>query len=424
MGTKVDPGRYAWLRHSPLEVAGCVTVVAAPDEDRVKAAFGCGEEVPPPEDGERAFLEEDAAHIAVVPGGLVVSEDKGYQGSREEVLKPASKASETGKAGKAGKAASIFWNVNDVIRFTCSRRGKVLCTFELGDAALDLEEDGEFPEGLPVALRPLLQMAASEGADLVAIGAAMVEAFTGVGFGPDALTSGRTVLLTPPQAELETDSAEYSALSYSDDRLHQIIVTLEPATQRALAELVTEAAVAAAGVADEPEIMASIGQFGGADVGRPSRGLAPLTADWTRTLSALEDRDMRDEASDRLDSRYAAQKHWAGDAVRYAFHPDPLTAATRCVRAALLVFSCSRTERVAQFVEDASGRYDVYPEGPYGREPEFRAVFDRLLDAAQADWPAIRADLPNPLTAAERAEALRLDAEREERGDFATWQMG
>jgi len=87
------------------------------------------------------------------------------------------------------------------------------------------------------------------------------------------------------------------------------------------------------------------------------------------------------------------------------------------------VFSCCRSERVAQFVEDASGRYDVYPDGPEGREPEFRAVLDRLLDADPADWPVIRPDLPDPLTAAERAEALRLDAEREERGDFATWQM-
>jgi hypothetical protein len=122
MGVKVDPGSYAWLRDSHLEVAGCVTVVAAADEEGVKTAFGCGEEVWATRNGGTAFLDTEAAHLVVVDGALVVSENNGFQGSRGEVLRPASQASET------GKAASIFWNVNDAIYFACARRGKTLCT--------------------------------------------------------------------------------------------------------------------------------------------------------------------------------------------------------------------------------------------------------------------------------------------------------
>jgi hypothetical protein len=105
----------------------------------------------------------------------------------------------------------------------------------------------------------------------VALGAAMVVAFTGVAFAPDSLTGGRTFLLDPPQSDLETDSAEYSALTYSDDRLHTHITTLPSQVQRALAELVPSAAAGEAGIEGEPPVAATIGQFGGAKVGVPLR---------------------------------------------------------------------------------------------------------------------------------------------------------
>jgi len=135
-----------------------------------------------------------------------------------------------------------------------ARRGKVLCAFELGDDETEID-------GLPVALRPLVRQCSDEGADLVALGAAMVEAFTGVAFGPEALTGADLCVWTPPPSDLSQDTAEYSALSSGNQELHAAIVALSATAQRTLAEWVTEAAVAEAGVDAEPAVMAVTSQF-------------------------------------------------------------------------------------------------------------------------------------------------------------------
>lgn len=49
---------------------------------------------------------------------------------------------------------------------------------------------------------------------------------------------------------------------------------------------------------------------------------------------------------------------------------------------------------------------------------------DATVTVHPEHWNQLTAELPAPLTDAERAEALRLDALREERGDFSTWQRG
>lgn len=418
MASLTDPADMAWLRESDLEVAGCITVVTGADETTAMAAFGCAEELDLDRrwsvSGDEAVISGQAAHVLAVPGGIVLAQSNGDLGVRSEVLGPASR-------GRGRKAASIFWNVDSMVVVALARGGRLLCCAELDDLALRLVEDGEEPDGLPAALLPLVRAAADEDADLVAIGAAIVATFTGVGLDPETLVGGRTFLTRAPEPEPEATAAEHSPLLHSEDRLHRMIVDLPPETQRALAHLVAEASADSAGIADSPPVAASIASFDRDDPG-PDPGLARKAEEWRRSFEAASSRDLLiDDAPGRVATAHAAARRWAGEALRYAFHPDPLTAATHCVRAALFVFGASITERQIRLVEDEAGRHAEFPEGPHGHEPELRAVLDRVLVSDPSAWPAIRADLPTPLTESRRSEAAQRDAEREEQGDFDTW---
>ncbi len=386
LSLKVDPGSYAWLRDSAYAMAGCVTVVAEPDVGSVEYAFGCGAPIPVADPSEQRQTDGlEYALVASLPGGVLVLEDNGFQGTRAEVLGLASKAS-------AGRTASIFWNVNGVIRFTCARKGKLVCSFELG------EDEAEIV-GLPAALRTLVQTCAEGRVDLVAAGAAMVETYTGVRFGPEALDSASLHELTPPPSDLETDSVRSSVLSHDDADLHLAIAALPDPVQRQLAEWVTQAAAHEAGV-------------------------DAWDARWEHTSSRLEMRDLvdDDEAAGRLETSFAHQRRWAGEALRYSSHPDSLTAAVRCVHATLFVFSCSRTERPVTFTEDDTGRWSSDSPQPAGREPQLREVLAHLLSVDPVEWEGLRTELPVPMTTTERDLAIRRDQEREAAGDFDTWQ--
>lgn len=67
-------------------------------------------------------MHTDSGPICVIelPDAVVVVENNGFQGSRADVLGPASRAS------RASTASSFFWNVNAVTAFSAARRGEVL----------------------------------------------------------------------------------------------------------------------------------------------------------------------------------------------------------------------------------------------------------------------------------------------------------
>ena len=395
-------------------MAGCVTVIVEPDVGRVMAAFGCGEPIAD-RDPPRLPDGVENASVAAVSGGLLLLEDNGFQGTRPEVLRPTSRA-----AGGTGKVASICWNANDEIHFSCARKGKLVCAFELGEAESDIE-------GLPGELRKFVRLGADDNVDLVAVGAAMVQAYTGVGFGPEVLVTASLHELAPLPSDLYTDTAQLSVLTHDDDDLHAAIVTLSARAQRRLAEWTTRAAVREAGVDDEPAVVLVTAQFGKTDPPRLTPATETLVTRWGRTASRLNTRDTHDmlyegKASGRLETLFAHQRRLAGETVRYSSHPDPLTAAVRCVWSALLVFGLYRTERGVAFIEDGRGRRAADVQGPRGRKSQFRAVLSRLLTLELSEWDELYGALPTPMSFAEREGVIRQDQAREDAGDFDTWQ--
>lgn len=418
----VDPSTYAWLSSSRLEVAGCVTVVVDPEPAAVEKAFGAE---PADQDLDIDQVGEDGAWAWFVhlDGATVVVEENGFQGIRDEVLRPASKAS------AAGKAASVFWNVNGQTWFHFARRGKQVGSIDL------IGPDDKALEAIPASLRRLaslcravdndsedLATATDEGAvDEIAIGAAMVQQFTGIAFGPEVLERGEPRRLTPPAAHLDTPDehrADYAPT------LREGITALSPVDQRAFAAWVIVAAAAEAGMDTEPSVAAMLQQVTDPEnVPTPVPGLDALAARMARESDArwmrgLEDDDLYHD----LESAYLAQQQELVYGARHVAHPDPWAAAILAADSGFRVYAGSRLERGAIYREDDRGRWYVGSE-PNPRGQQFLDLLERLVRSPRAEWGRLAGELPVPLTAEQRAEAVRRDQERRDRGEFQTYQI-
>ncbi|MFI8933996.1 DUF6461 domain-containing protein [Streptomyces sp. NPDC053474] len=172
------------LTHLGLAEAATFTAVRGGDEDAVVRLFG-GD----PEQARPMRLEDLRNHyvtnlILVSRSGptVVVVENNGYQGSREEVLRPLS---------RLGRTASAYWNVNAVSRLSLAEDGLI-------QSVLDMVVPEDPFGARPDAWDPLL-----EGLDLAdghgwGEGLTAVERATGVRF-DDAWVRGphRVVEITP-----------------------------------------------------------------------------------------------------------------------------------------------------------------------------------------------------------------------------------
>lgn len=112
-----------------LDEAACVTAATGVTEAEAIRLFG-GD----PGSARARVLDEelaeelpddDSPHIAVTTAGpaVVVVEYNGFQGSREEILRPLSRLGE--------RAASAYWNVDALSRLTLAEGGSVLSAFEM-----------------------------------------------------------------------------------------------------------------------------------------------------------------------------------------------------------------------------------------------------------------------------------------------------
>ena len=167
---------------------------------------------------------------------VVVLEENGFQGSRSEVLCPASKAS----AG--GLAVSVFWNVEGLVMFSAARRGKMVCSGELMDCE---------PEEFPRAVQRLARLAEDEEADLVAVGAAMVEQFSGVAFDRSVVDAAVHRSLTPVLEDYWTYGPDDTPLHSGAPQLVPLIVGADDETRRRLALWAAGVATVEAGISDE-----------------------------------------------------------------------------------------------------------------------------------------------------------------------------
>lgn len=240
-------------------------------------------------------LSTDTTAVALV-------EDNGYEGSRPEVLKALS---------KNGAAASACWNVNDVVRFACARRGKVLYSAELPDLDLD---------GVPRSLRKLVATTADD-ADLRALAVAMAVAYTGIELSRrDELSHpSRFHPITEPVLGLPVTAEELVGLQYPTPEL---VTAAQGASAEACRRLARWAALDALEETDlrnHPAVVEVIDQLDQLD--RPTtlgHGFIDLRNEVRRDLERSEGKRW---------ARTSGVRHWAIQALVYTAVREPITAA-------------------------------------------------------------------------------------------------
>lgn len=400
--------------------AGCVTVVAAADAEGVATAFGCDALPDTPKtyadmtgevDFDLLFMQ---AWFGEADGAAVVLEDNGFEGARPEVLRVASRASNT------GVAASILWNTNGLVIFTAARRGKIVCSVELMDCE---------PDDLPRSLRQLAARAVDEGTDLVALGGAMVEKFTGVAFDDRLVPTAVHRTLTPVLPDLETDGPEGSALRHYAPDVVEAIAVAPPSQQRRLANWAARVAAVEAGVAGEAGVRALLDKNAWEEAPTLPPQLAGLLARWERDRQRWgnEHEDyVVNQSTDALEGVFLKQKVWAGRALMASTHPDPMEAALQVTYATIWTVGSTKRARGGKFVKNDNGRHRVYDRVSDRPRlgPRSRGFADLALEALadeRVDWPALTARVPIPLTDSERQDAVRQDQERQTRGAFTTY---
>lgn len=295
--------RYGWLvddSTTSYAVAGCVTLVVgvAPDEAASLVGADLAREMPFGEvqrDDAMSWVSVVAVDQVSPDAGAVLIEDNGWEGSRAEVLAALS---------KKGAAASVFWNVNGVVRFACARRGKALTSVELPDP--------EDIEGLPSTLRRLLQRAPDE-AHPVSVAALMAEHFTGVPLRPESeVVQPVTALpITSPVLGLPVTPEELVGLEYPSPEVVRAVQSASPVQRRSLAEWSARKALALAGLESHPDVSPVLGEFGRAERAR-----------MTVEVSALRRAVTARGSGDR-----PAPKYWALNALTYTAVDDSVTAA-------------------------------------------------------------------------------------------------
>ncbi|KRF06702.1 hypothetical protein ASG88_19540 [Nocardioides sp. Soil777] len=421
-----------------------MTVVPAADRDAVLAAFGAMSGTSrvggSPDDVDSGTTGVESIYVVEISEAVVVIEDNGYQGSRSEVLRPASKASGT------GVASSFFWNVNAVTAFSAARRGRPLFSVELIGA-----EDDEL-DGVPKALRKLVVAGGSEGGDLLGAGLALIAAFAKTSFSHDDLQGGTVYEIEPPPADLRTYGPGYR-YTYGMPDAASMLASLSAEQQRRFAAWATRAAAREAAVEDEAAARSVLDQLA---MGEPLRTppsldvLVRATVTGHKHFTDLEDdvetggvpiptdHPYYEAPGDRgfgttrgfshLEGCYLGQRRFAVEAVRYVVHPDPLSAAIACAGAASTTFWLGRLTRDWTFIDNERGRWqsDTLPNP---RHEQFLQAAALLMQDLRGPGPVddaiARADaaLPAPLTATQRTEAIRADALAAAQGAFATYQV-
>lgn len=380
----------AWLSRGPLEVAGCVTLSVGSDREAVAAAFGVDLTARVP--ASTAPMEHVAQVHDGAAGAVVVVEDNGFEGSRAVVLRAAS---------RHGKAASIFWNVNGLVVFSCARRGKVLYSEEF---AFDDEHDG-----LPRSLMPFAELAAADDADLVAIGAAMVVAFTGVEVEPAAITD-EWHLLTPQVEEPTVVDAASSPLRWNHPALVDALASTPSDRRRPLAAVLAGLAAREGSLVDDDVVVEVLASVSPATAGTRTTALERFVQRAVKDDEALWARHDYADSDGRAEplAEEAARVHrasWVGRALLAACHPDELSAVLGLADAVRYLASLDDHEQLV--VDCMSG----------------------LATAPPDEWPALLARLPAARSPADRDAALieqqaarvRAELEREAAWEAEEW---
>lgn len=394
------------------------------DEAAVRVAFRAGDDVVSVVSlSDESFWDNEPASywawFSTEPAGsgnVTVVEVNGFQGSRPEVLRSVSKASTD------GVAASAFWNVNGMVIFTCARRGKVIASIDLSTLDVD-DEDGL--TGLTRPLKALARTAAKDHADLPAVAIAMVEQFTGVNVGPEALDVGSAHLIWPVVEDFEGYNADYLPSHLNDfPQLATMLIALDPVRQRQIAKEATLIAVSEAGLSDHPAVALVLEQFADVDVPVINPGVGALKGAIDRRADELTNEEMELSSYGAIEIDHTFQQAWALKATRHVTNPESLAAALACCGAAIVAAKCAMLERGMQLVRDDRGGRLVDTHDPTEeRTAAVVQVLTEMADADQEDWPQLRTRLPSPLTGEERARAVQVDRRRQAAGEFDEYRI-
>lgn len=310
------PLAYRWLEESTSYAdAGCVSVVVGMEVRDALTVVGA--EPDRPLTSPDVHDELGATHISVAgaASGLpvdvtVLVEDNGWEGARPEVLAAWS---------KRGRAASVFWNVNGVVRFVCARGGKVV-------ACLELPPDDD-ADDLPATLRRVWERA-DESSGLVAVGMAMVERFTGVTVPnvTDVAYPTTAYEVTSPVLGLRVTGEELIGLKLPSPGLVAAVQSAAPGRRRMLAEWAAHEALRDVGLSDEPALETVLAQFG---LGAAVRFTADASAYRRKAhrLSTAAEHALNEDKRKYEELRHWGGRFWAMEALAYAAVQDDVTAA-------------------------------------------------------------------------------------------------
>ncbi|KQZ75549.1 hypothetical protein ASD66_04165 [Nocardioides sp. Root151] len=320
-----------WLSDS--SAASCLSVIVGSDVVASASAYGVDLADSVALDSEQWSSERLAAVVAVQglnsANGPVsfVLEDNGFEGSRELVLRTAS---------KGGKAASIFWNVDGMVVFSCARRGKLLWSGELG-----MDDD---LDALPRSLMPFAEVVASdEERDPVAVGGAMVAAFTGIQIRSEWVTDVNWCVVSPHVEQPELLTAESSGLRWDHSDVALALVEVSSPNRRLFVHTMVRAAALQASLAEDEVVaatLASVRVDGPGTVSREFESWERQRARENDQLWLLQDQAINaggvgplPEEKNRI---YRANS--LASALRYACHDDDLTALLGVADAAVNIF--------------------------------------------------------------------------------------
>ncbi|MEV4808902.1 DUF6461 domain-containing protein [Micromonospora avicenniae] len=163
---------YRWIRRSLLSQAATVTVTTGATVEQVLRAFGADPGRPESIRSIEADLyagDSNFPWVAVLDAGpaILTVEYNGFQGSQEPVLR---------RASAHGRAASMFWNVNALMRLSFAEQGRLLAAFEPGMSAAEPKVDAE-----PAVTAATAGLELADLVDRHLKGLVAVERFTGYG---------------------------------------------------------------------------------------------------------------------------------------------------------------------------------------------------------------------------------------------------
>ncbi|SIR31852.1 hypothetical protein SAMN05444858_108164 [Micromonospora avicenniae] len=163
---------YRWVRRSLLSEAATVTVTTGATVEEVLRAFGADPDRPESIRSIEADLyagDSNLPWVAVLDAGpaILAVEYNGFQGSQESVLR---------RASARCRAASMFWNVNTLMRLSFAEQGRLLAAFEPGMSAAEPEVDAE-----PAVEAATAGLELADHVDRHLKGLVAVERFTGYG---------------------------------------------------------------------------------------------------------------------------------------------------------------------------------------------------------------------------------------------------